>query len=91
MDFLMSEQGPRGDVIKKCRQLMNQDKATADALLKILGLDSNSSVRDIYVRHKKLLSKQAIPSVYRPQGKLKQIDLNAVLIQDTNSLMYKNI
>lgn len=87
----MSEQGPRGDVIKKCRQLMNQDKATADALLKILDLDSNSSVRDIYVRHKNYSPSKLYHQYIVLKEKLKQIDLNAVLIQDTNSLMYKNI
>lgn len=51
VEFLKSEQGPRGDVIKKARELLNQNKAESDRLLKILGLNSNSSVRDIYVKY----------------------------------------
>lgn len=91
MKFLGSEQGPRGDVVRKCRELLGRDRETADRLLKVIGLHSGSNIRDIYVRHKAYTPSRLYRQHADLREKLQQMNSNAQLIRDSGSLMYKNI
>lgn len=91
MDFLKSEQGPRGEVIKRAREFFGKDKDTSDRLLKVLGLNSTSSVRDVYVKYNNYCPSKLYHQHLILREKLDKMNVNVVSIQDPNSLMFKNI
>ena len=91
IDFLKSEQGPRGELIKRAREFLNKDKLTSDRLLNVLKLNSQSSVRDIYVKYNNYCPSKLYHQHQVLKEKLEKINVNVVFIQDSHSLMFKNI